>query len=200
MMRSQITRTQQKNTQQTKPQQTAHYHLPGLFEFYDLYKVFLPFFSSSPVGLPKSAFSPWASSISSLIWKARPILRPYSYAAWASFSDAPARSAPLLHAPDISAARNPHIKCLHTDQVVSFSCIHLKLLLSAYAQNLYFIQAALLTKYHINPSKPKRIPQLYASGSEKNDISFTVYYLMLTTLYPASLTILLSCSSSSSRS
>lgn len=42
--KSQEAKLQQKNTQQTKPQQTAHYHLPGLFEFYDLYKVFLPFF------------------------------------------------------------------------------------------------------------------------------------------------------------
>jgi len=67
----------------------------------------------------------------------------------------------------ISAARNPHIKYLRTDQVVSFSCIHLLILLLAYAQNLYFIQASLLTQYHINPSKPKRIPQLYAVGSEK---------------------------------
>ena len=24
--------------------ETAHYHLPGLFEFYDLYKLFLPLF------------------------------------------------------------------------------------------------------------------------------------------------------------
>ena len=42
--KTQESKLQQKNTQQTKPQQTAHYHLPGLFEFYDLYKVFLPFF------------------------------------------------------------------------------------------------------------------------------------------------------------
>ena len=25
-----------------KPQSVAHYHLPGLFEFYELYKIFLP--------------------------------------------------------------------------------------------------------------------------------------------------------------
>ena len=24
--------------------QTAHYHLPGLFEFYELYRMFLPLF------------------------------------------------------------------------------------------------------------------------------------------------------------
>ena len=27
-----------------KPQKTAHYHLPGLFEFYEFYKIFLPLY------------------------------------------------------------------------------------------------------------------------------------------------------------
>lgn len=28
----------------SEPRPTAHYHLPGLFEFYDFYRVFLPLF------------------------------------------------------------------------------------------------------------------------------------------------------------
>ena len=33
---------------QTSPKKIAHYHLPGLFEFYELYRIFLPLYRSHP--------------------------------------------------------------------------------------------------------------------------------------------------------
>ncbi len=37
-------KTNIKLNEETAPSQKAHYHLPGLFEFYELYKIFLPLF------------------------------------------------------------------------------------------------------------------------------------------------------------
>ena len=100
----------------------------------------------------------------------------------------------------ISAARNPHIKYLHTDQVVSFFLYPPEAFTISICTKSVFYTDSPFNKISYQPFETEKDPAALRRGIRKNDISFTIYYLMLTTLYPASLTILLICSSSSSRS
>ena len=62
----------------------AQYHLPGLFEFYELYRVFLPLYCTH-----RDWFYPWCDiaslyNITPDFWSSLPVTQVFSSLAWAA--------------------------------------------------------------------------------------------------------------------